>query len=184
MRRGLLHAVVAFVLVVSVSVLSSQVASGAATPTSAECVALGLKPIDLSLNVFDAGFAGLNIPSLAVKWSAEPLPRICGARTIVAARARVWFAKLSGPIELGISEEGRWRYFWSGRTHVHDGKDRLTGPSLTFSTGCVVKAKAWVRYEVLGPKGVPLAHLTRRAPVSTSICRRRLATRSIRPLPR
>ena len=172
MRRGLLHAVVAFVLVVSVSVLSSQVASGAATPTSAECVALGLKPIDLSLNVFDAGFAGLNIPSLAVKWSAEPLPRICGARTIVAARARVWFAKLSGPIELGVSEDGGWRFFWSGKTNAHNRKDRFNGPTLTFSTGCVVKAKAWVRYEVLGPKGVPLAHLTRRAPVSTSICRR------------
>jgi hypothetical protein len=152
--------------------MPSQVASGAAPPTSAECVALGLKPIDLRLNVFNAGYAGLNIPSLAVKWSAEPLPRICGARTVVAARARVWFAKLSGPIELGISEDGRWRYFWSGRTHVHNGKDRFNGPTLAFSMGCVVKAKAWARYEVLGPNGVPLAHLTRRAPVSTSICRR------------
>jgi hypothetical protein len=171
MRRGPLHAAVALILVVGVWVMPSQVASGAGPPTSAECVALGLKPIDLRLSVFTAGRAGLHVPALAVKWSAEPLPRICGARTIVGARARVWFAKLSGPIELGASEDGRWRFFWSGRTNVRNEKDRFDGPTLTFSTGCVVKAEAWVKYEVLGRNGVPLAHLTRRAPVSASICR-------------
>jgi hypothetical protein len=144
----------------------------AAGSVSARCVALGLKPIPAKLTLFLAGDSAVHIPSLRVSWSAEPLPRRCRVRTVVAVRARVRFPKTGHSPEFGSDQSSRWYVFWLGRTHADNVERVLSGPAVTFNPGCVEKPRAWLRYEVKARGGRSLARLVRPVPVSSEICQR------------
>lgn len=138
-----------------------------------ECVALGLKPIPVKLTLFLAGYSAVHMPSLKVSWSAKPLPRRCrGLHTVLAVRARVRFPKTGHSLEFGPDQSSRWYVFWLGRTHVDNAERILSGPAVTFNVGCVERPRGWLRYEVEGRGGRPLARLVRPVPVSSEICER------------
>lgn len=139
---------------------------------SARCVALGLKPISTKLTLLLVGDSALHNPTLRVSWSAKPLPRRCGVRTVIAVRARVRFPKIGRSLEFGSEQNRRWNVFWLGRTHVDNAEARYSGPAVTFNLGCVEKPRAWLRYEVKGRGGRSLARLVRPVPVFSEICQR------------
>jgi hypothetical protein len=144
----------------------------AAGSLSARCVSLGLKSIAAKVTLFLEGDSAVHIPSLRVLWSAKPLPRRCGMRTVVAVRARVRFPKTGHSLEFGPDQRSRWFVFWLGRTHVDDAERILSGPAVTFNPGCVEKPRAWLRYEVKGRGGRSLARLVRPVPLTSEICQR------------
>lgn len=132
---------------------------------------MGLRPIPAKLTLFLEGDSAVHIPTLKVSWSAKPLPKRCGVRTVVSVRARVPFPKVGHTLEL--PEQGsRWQIFWLGRTHVDDAEQILSGPAVTFDLGCVERPQAWLRYQVEGRSGRTLARLARPVPVSSEICQR------------
>ncbi len=171
MARLARRVVIALVSVSVVCGMLSQVAAEA-QPPSAGCVALGLKSIHTKLSLVLAGDSAVHIPTLEVSWSAKPLPKRCGLRTVVAVRARVRFVKTGRTLEFGPEESGRWRVFWLGRTHVHDAETSFHGPAETFNLGCVERPQAWLRYDIKGRGGRSLERLVRAVPITSEICER------------
>ena len=137
-----------------------------------ECISNGLTPIPVSLTAQIASTeAGrVNTPRTVVVWRGRPLPKSCEARVALSFDARVWFENLSEPIELGVGPEG-WQVFWGGRGVADPARKVYSGPTFSFPLGCITKARAWVRYRVIGYDGETVARRTRGVAVHHPLCR-------------
>jgi hypothetical protein len=170
LRRVIASAAVSMLVVLLLAVRVLGPSQTALASPDGPCLTQGLKPIPVRLRLFVTRRSGLEIPYLKVAWSGRPLPRACDAHVYVSSDTRVWFSKLGGPTELGVSPIGRWRVFWEGKRVVHHAHEIYRGPVFTFPLGCVVKSRAWLKYEVVRDDGVTEAQRIRPVSVQGLAC--------------
>jgi hypothetical protein len=142
-------------------------AATASAPTEAACIREGLAPISVNVHTLRGRVEGAGFPTLIVRWSGKPLAPGCDARRTVAVQATAWFPHLRFPFNQGF--ELPWLEFWNGHKAVRSEEWRLSGPIFQ-GLGCVLRARARLRYEVITADGSVLGRRVVRVPAEFPPC--------------
>lgn len=135
------------------------------------CVRQGLAAIPTKIRLFMRGRRGPFAPAYSIEWSAQPLPAHCTVHPEVAVKVRAYFARLRGGLDITSSAlTGRWPVFWDGKRSAHDERSEYRGPSFGMRLGCVISARAHLRYKVVDRTGHVLARREELRPVRYRAC--------------
>jgi hypothetical protein len=129
--------------------------------TARSCRAMGLSGIPIRIHLY-VRRVGLFVPVIRIRWRGEPLPVGCKARRRVAVDVRVWFANVSGPVDVGPPESGVWPVFWEGRKVAKNDAIVFRGVNFSEPLGCIRKVQGWLRYSVVGSN--PRVHAAKTVP--------------------
>jgi hypothetical protein len=181
--RGKLRTVVWPAIAVAVAVVvGAGPASGAAAHASARpdarerapvdpdaaCVREGLASIPVTLRAGARRVEGTGRPIFEVDWSGEPLAAGCKARRTVAVYFVLWFPHLRFVFTEGFPSP--WLQFWDGRRVARTERESYVSGASYGGLACIRKARARLRYRVLGPNGAVVAQRIVSAPVKLLPC--------------
>jgi hypothetical protein len=176
-RRIRVAGALAVALGLSVGVVSAHAAADAsARPAAADqaparpsaaCIREGLAPIPVTLRAGALYEERTGSPVFEVEWSGKPLAAGCRARRTVAIDFTLWFPHLRFVYTEGFPTH--WLQFWSGRRVARSERERYSGP-LYSPLECIVKARAKLRYEVVGSGGAVFGRRVVSVPVKLLPC--------------
>jgi hypothetical protein len=134
---------------------------------SAACIREGLAPIPVTLRAGALYEEKTGSPVFEVEWSGKPLAAGCKARRTVAIDFTLWFPHLRFVFTEGFPTH--WLQFWNGKRVARGERERYRGPLYT-PLQCIVKARAKLRYEVVGPGGAVFGKRVVSVPVKLLAC--------------
>jgi hypothetical protein len=143
-------------------------ADQAPAPQDATCIREGLASIPVTLRGSVERHEGSGAPVFEVRWSGKPLAARCRVRRTVAVEWTLWFPHLRFSLTEGFPSP--WLEFWNGRKAVRNERERYVSNASYGGLGCLRKARAKLRYEVIAPGGAILGKRVVSAPVKIPSC--------------
>jgi hypothetical protein len=134
----------------------------------ARCIREGLASIPVTLRASVEREEGSGAPVFEVHWSGKPLAADCKAQRSVAVEWTLWFPHLRFSYTHGFPSP--WLEFWNGRNAVRNQQERYVSGASYGGLGCIRKARAKLRYEVVAPDGAVLGKRVVSAPVKIPGC--------------
>jgi hypothetical protein len=143
-------------------------ASAAPQQPDARCIREGLAPIPVTVRASVERREGTGAPVFEVRWSGKPLAAGCRARRTVAVEWTLWFPHLRFAFTEGFLSP--WLEFWSGRKPVRGERERYVSNASYRGLGCIRRARARLRYEVVAPGGAVVGRRVVQVPVRLPAC--------------
>jgi hypothetical protein len=147
---------------------TSGSASAAPQRPDARCIREGLAPIPVTVRASVARREGAGAPVFEVKWSGKPLAPGCRARRTVAVEWTLWFPHLRFAFTEGSPSP--WLEFWDGRRPARGDRERYVSNASYRGLGCIRRARAKLRYEVVASGGAVVGRRVVRVPVRLPAC--------------